>query len=382
MLPADFHPEARYHYTRLEPLAQEFYLFAVDCLLSRQYRFFFASDEECLSKEEEFRDLPKFVHPDAETIYPYYVFEAITLDCPELYYTGNAYIHFDVYRSLFQFSCEDVDYTQIDFAQEPPFVYPTAVSYTEEEIDALNARLDAILHRFDGIDDPFQLELAVHQFVTGSYDYEYDHELLTGRDQAEIFTVAGPLKRGRGVCAALAALVQFVLQRRGIPVANLVAPAKIEDGEDELVDHAWLAVQIDGEWYHLDVTFDESDTLDPELPQYKHFNVTDEEAREGHVFHSEKFPGIVCTATAANYYHRLGLFYRTAEEIRRAVLDFCRRHEGCGDVRYFYFRYEGLTEDEVGAAIREASLWAIIPSRSLCIPDEGYCALTFCFPAY
>ena len=132
----------------------------------------------------------------------------------------------------------------------------------------------------------------------------------------------------------------------------------------------------------LDVTFDETITLDPELPQYQYFNITDEEARESHGFRPEEYPGIVCTATAANYYHRLGLFYRTADEVEDAVLAFCRRHEGCGDVRYFYFRYEGLSDDEIGAAVRRASLWAIHPARSLCLPIDGYCALTLTFPAY
>ena len=354
----------------------------LECLLENRPRFFFAADEECLPSDAAFSALPRFVRPYAAELNPFAVKQAIDLDCPELYYFKDAFLHFDVDRQMLCLSSEDIDYSQVDFLSGEPIEYPTAQEYTPEEIADLNARLDEILHRFDGIDDPFLLELAVHQFVTRSYDYADEVDELTGRDGREVFTVAGLLRRGRGVCAALAAMVQFVLQRRGIPAVYLVAPAKSEEGEDEGMTHAWLAVQIEGEWYHLDVTFDEADTLDPELPQYQSFNITDEEAREGHVLCPEELPGIVCTATAANYYHRLGLFYRTAEEVERAVFDFCRHHEGCGDVRYFYFRYAGLSEDEVGAAVRRASFWGILPAQSLCIPIDGYCALTLAFPAY
>jgi hypothetical protein len=64
-----------------------------------------------------------------------------------------------------------------------------------------------------------------------------------------------------------------------------------EEGE-----HAWNIVKIDGDWYHVDLTFDEGD----KEPSYSRLNVTDDvKELDGYPWNPEDFHE--CTVTKYNY---------------------------------------------------------------------------------
>ena len=236
MLPADLHLETRYHYTRLNENEKRLYIFWVELLLKEQFDFVYTYMDS-LKDSEEPNDLPVFRYDMYETenlISEPMVLSAIQDDWPELYYIAS--------------SCYDV------FPHNVMSITRGRDDYTSEEIAELNAKLDEILHSFDHIEDDFELEIAVHDYITREFDYDHAMDTYDEKRKRECFTVAGLLKYGCGVCAAFAALMQYVLQMRGIPVVNLTGDAGAP-GETEL--HAWLAVKIKGNYYHLDITFDE-----------------------------------------------------------------------------------------------------------------------------
>ena len=208
--------------------------------------------------------------------------------------------------------------------------------YTREEAEWLLAKLDAVYHSFDEISDPFELELAAYTYAIENFEYAREHNDFTGKEFDEFFTVAGLMRNGRGVCAAYARFIQYILQRRGIPAVQILQ--NTEEGNDD-TGHAWLAVMIDGEYYHLDVTYDEGDEKDPDRFPYCHFNVTDDEIAADRDLDRSLYPDIVCHATAANYYHRRGLYFMTDDEVIEGVRRFARECEPTDkDSLYFYFR--------------------------------------------
>jgi hypothetical protein len=253
------------------------------------------------------------------------VYEALIWDTPELFYIQHLY---DVYRA-------DGTYTIGDEGQPV---------YTDGEIAEINQRLEEILHRFDGIEDEFELELAVHDFITESYDFEEQYPFEEQKNHPEwaqdmryhdIFTVAGAVKTGKAVCGGLIRMAQLILQRKGMEVANIVSDF-VEDGEKGI--HSWLAVKIEGEWYHLDLTVNECETQDKDYPQYTHFNVTDEEISVDHVLVPELYPGITCTATSANYYVKKGLYFTMPEQIENAFYEYMKDKIAWEKTHYYYFR--------------------------------------------
>ena len=300
-------PEERYYYRHLDPLARTLYLRILENYLRLDFSYSYRGDEERLAS---FR-----------------AFEAIRWDYPEL---------FPIQMTLgVGITVENVDeYYRED--EDGTVTTTHGVYYTREETQSILERLDAVYHEFDGITDPFELELAAYRYAIENFEYEHEHESLEGKAQDEIFTLAGLMKNGRGVCAAYARFIQYILGRRGIPAVPIIQ--NNERGNDES-GHAWLAVMIDGEYYHLDVTFDEGDEKDPECFPYSHFNITDGEIDDDRDFDRSLYPDIVCRATAANYYRRRGLYFETDDEALRGARRFATENEPTDrEHLYFYFR--------------------------------------------
>ncbi len=341
MLPSDFYLEKRFYYNRLNKSEKELYKFWLEAILDGHrsiiYRLY--RDFNAFADGTEF-DAPGFFleeHNDEDINFPK-VFDSMLWDCPELYF---------VYHYTPRFEMNGYIHLGGDKPDYPP-----------EEIAELNAKLDELLHRFDDITDPFELELAVHDYITKNYDYdkkgaEKKEAPSNFEDRAfhEKFTVVGLLKRGVAVCGGLIKLIQFVLQRRGLEVANIIADAG-DDDDREL--HSWLAVKLGDSYYHLDLTFNESSTTDPDEPQYMYFNITDDEISVDHYFTHEDYPEIICNSTEYNYYHKKGLFFEKAYDIMIGYEKFLDSIRGNEVPSHYYFRTSLLDEKKVTGAIWHA----------------------------
>ena len=103
--------------------------------------------------------------------------------------------------------------------------------------------------------------LFLHDYICQSF--EYDTELLSDN----IFTM---IKSGRGTCEAYTDIYTAVLRECGIE-AHFVA--------SDTISHIWNYVKIGGEWYHADLTWDDTDGG----IKHRHFLLSDTAAKErGH----------------------------------------------------------------------------------------------------
>ncbi|MUT67759.1 transglutaminase domain-containing protein [Paenibacillus sp. NEAU-GSW1] len=82
---------------------------------------------------------------------------------------------------------------------------------------------------------------AIHDWIVGRL--EYDQSLTR-------YTAYEALTTGRAVCQGYSLLGYSMLKQAGIPV-------RIAEGSVKSGDHAWNMVQLDGNWYHLDLTWDD-----------------------------------------------------------------------------------------------------------------------------
>lgn len=89
-------------------------------------------------------------------------------------------------------------------------------------------------------------------------EWEPDHDIIA------CLTAYGTLVKGKGVCASYAEALMFLLAHAGFESAYIGATV-IDDG------HAWTAVKLDGKWYHIDATW--NDTMNTN----KYFMRTEEE---------------------------------------------------------------------------------------------------------
>lgn len=300
-------PEERYYYRHLNKNAKRLYLEMLEGFFRLDLSYSYRATAELMDSGD--------------------AFEAIRWDYPELFWiqrsigVGQTDENFD-------------EYYRVD--EDGTVTATLGIYYTREEILEILARLDAVYHEFDGIADAFELELAAYRYAIEHFEYAHEYRALEGRELDEVYTLAGLMRNGRGVCTAYTRFIQYILGRRGIPAVPILQALERGNGES---GHAWLAVMIDGEYYHLDATFDDGGEENPRRFPYRHFNVTDEEIAADRDLDRSLYPDIVCRATAANYYRRRGLYFETDDEALRGARRFLREQEPTDkEALYFFFR--------------------------------------------
>ena len=109
----------------------------------------------------------------------------------------------------------------------------------------------------------FEREKVLHDFVLKNCTY--DNEAVDQSNQhPNAFTVYGALIEGRAVCEGYARSVQLLLNYFGIE-CSLVSGQSAGGG------HMWNLVRINGSWYHLDPTWNDTDNS----IVYSYFNLSD-----------------------------------------------------------------------------------------------------------
>jgi hypothetical protein len=125
------------------------------------------------------------------------------------------------------------------------------------------------------------------------------------------FNALGALETRIAVCNAYAELMTLILNRIDIPCRTVM-------GYANGIEHAWNMVLIDGEIYHVDVTWDDPVTdYNGNTIRYEYFNVTDEEIENDHSWIVDNY--LACTATSQNYFVKNGLVVEHEEDLELAV---------------------------------------------------------------
>lgn len=113
-----------------------------------------------------------------------------------------------------------------------------------------------------GCTDDYQKSFAIYTYIIDEFAYDYDEANETTdevyQDDADTL-----LRRSRTICEGLANTFVALARASGIPAAVSFGVADdFEFGADEDTlsnespNHAWAVVFIDGEWYHIDPTWD------------------------------------------------------------------------------------------------------------------------------
>ncbi len=119
----------------------------------------------------------------------------------------------------------------------------------------------------------FEKTLAIRDYILQNADYDWQN-FRDNTIPLESYTAYGILCLGVGVCSGYAQAVSLLLNKVG--VENKIISGSVK-GAIENPDHAWNLVKIQGEWYHMDVTWD--DTIKPsgenDSARYHYFLIDD-----------------------------------------------------------------------------------------------------------
>lgn len=240
------------------------------------------------------------------------VFFKLRLDCPEIFWAVGFHYRFFP------------DCAKAEIIPE----YLFEKGKVQEHKKAMDARITKLARPAQSLTEG-EKERYIHDFICENVRYDklkkpYSHEII------------GPLGQGVGVCEGIAKTVKALCDALGIWCIIAVSEANPE--KKIKYRHAWNVVRINGAYYHLDATFDNSLSLG-EAVRYDYFNLDDKNLFRDH---EPVICGIPqCTEGGHFYYKEKKLSFTKAEEVEKRAVQAARK----GKSLVFHWRGSYLTRE-------------------------------------
>lgn len=223
-----------------------------------------------------------------------YMFNCVLYDNPEIFWVDSSYT----------------------FSKSPlgVFVEPE-YRCSSEEIKTKQAELQASVSRVVALSGSDNSDYGKEKFF---HDYicknsVYDLSTYDGFGD----TAYSVLVDGKAICEGYSRAMKMLLDAVGI--YSYLVVGETENDEGKMEGHMWNVVSVDGELYHVDLTWDDTDGELGEI-NYLYFNMTDEDIRKDH-FSIVPYDNN-CTSEKFNYFYVNGLMFSTFNNFK-GMADAC-----------------------------------------------------------
>lgn len=240
------------------------------------------------------------------------IYFMLRLDHPELFYSVR--FSYKYYENS----------TMVELVPE----YIFTKDKLKEHKQAMEARVKKLARSAMDLDEKGK-ELFIHDFIISNVKYdklkkEYSHEII------------GALGNGVAVCEGIAKAVKILCDELNIWCIIALSEANPEKGIK--YRHAWNVIKINGQYYHLDATFDNTLTKD-DITRYDYFNLSDKQIFRDHEPVIWRVPA--CVDNDHFYYKEKKISWTTLEEVRKRTKQAVKK----GKVLLFHWRGGYLTKE-------------------------------------
>ena len=252
--------------------------------------------------------LPQVPTTDGNWLYD--VFFQLRLDHPEIFWAvGFKYRHYKDSPNLILI---------------PEYIFDK--NKIREHKKALHARVEKLVRPAAKFSE-WDKEKYVHDFICANIRYDklkkpYSHEII------------GPLGHGVGVCEGIAKSVKILCDALGVWCVIAICGNNPEKGIK--YHHTWNIVRINGQYYHLDATFDNTlgrNEDDSVSIRYDYFNLDDKNIFRDH--EPLIAPAPACPDGSHSYYREKKLSFTKTEDVYKRALQAARKG------REFTFHWRG-----------------------------------------
>ena len=277
-----------------------------DQLNKEQQRAYYAIKEGLLNFRDSF-SVPMLSRKELSDIY-----FMIRMDLPEIFYSVTfSYRHYP-------------DSTAVEMIPQ----YLFGKDKIKEHRQAMTSRIKKLVRQAESLDEKGK-ELFIHDFIVKNVKYdklkkEYSHEII------------GALGNGVAVCEGIAKAVKALCDELNIWCIIALSEANPEKGIK--YRHAWNVVRINGQYYHLDATFDNTLSGD-DIIRYDYVNLSDKQIFRDHEPVIWKVPA--CNDNDHFYYKEKKISWTTMEEVQNRTKQAVKK----GKVLLFHWRGGYLTKE-------------------------------------
>ena len=186
-------------------------------------------------------------------------------------------------------------------------LYRCVVVVNKEGETALSKKVVEIADKFRHLSDVDKV-MAVHDYLIDHIEYSNPH----------IRSFAyGALIEGKAVCQGYAQSLAMILNNLNVECHTIVAMTK---GSNPVL-HEWVRVKLDGKWYYIDLTWD--DTPWAEDKNYKYFLINTDMISRDHETGYSLAGGPEVDGSKYLYYayKKQGIFAETKDDIDKIIRD-------------------------------------------------------------
>jgi hypothetical protein len=136
--------------------------------------------------------------------------------------------------------------------------------------------------KFEGIDSEYELVKAIHDYTANKLSYD-------DRDRPGSDDLDGALNTNWATCGGYSAMFQF-FSLLGGPDCEMVYGTSV-NRKGSIENHAWNLVKVDGNWYNVDVTWNDPVVNTGEkIVRYDYFLISDSVMSKDHVWEKNSYP--------------------------------------------------------------------------------------------
>jgi len=179
------------------------------------------------------------------------------------------------------------------FGEQSYLMTPEQSGYVEMNVQEVVASID-------------KQSLSDVDKVRAVNDYIVSNTAYTDQTNSSPHSAYTVLAEHGGVCQGYALLAHSMLQKLGIETKYIVGYVGQEG-------HAWNLVKLDGQWYHLDTTWNDPVPDRKGAVRYQYFLVDDRTMAKDHTWIAEDYPK--ATSTKYNYFHNVDFAAKVGQQI-------------------------------------------------------------------
>lgn len=233
------------------------------------------------------------------------------------------------------------------YADDNGFVTALDMEYTrnsevgKKELAKLKTKINIISKKVQPLSDYDKLKFF-HDYILRFCSYSVN--------APNPYSAYGCLVDGKAVCEGYSKAFAMLCQSSGIPCINVIGNAN--DGSSKTEAHMWNMVKLDGNWYHIDVTWDDPKGIfGSDYLKYDYFNVSDEMIKSDHQATKNMYMNYpVANSIRQNYYVKQGLFLKDNADSKAFISNTIKKSLDSSD-RYVRFRcqsdkkYSSVTQE-------------------------------------
>ncbi len=197
--------------------------------------------------------------------------------------------------------------------------FPVVFTYrfTCEEMSNMNRAAEAAA---DEIMKGVTEDMTAYDKLKYFHDYLITH-CESDSDDPYANTIYGALVKGKALCEGYSKSFSYLCNKAGIE--NIIVTGETDTA------HMWNMVKIDGNWYHVDVTWDKPDGMIaekyPDMVMYQYFLVTDSVIENNHTIWTIVSAPPKAYGTTENYFIKEGLYIESEDMTEQIIEDALRK---------------------------------------------------------